>query len=171
MTRDRQLGVFENLSGYVTTMRSIVGKDSRELEDALGFSSGSLRNGFYVFALDAPVISAEFDWKDRTMYSGGWHFDPTIGEYVQREDELRDHFGRLNNNDEARTDAKLDELMQVQRNRLNVREGPDRIVKVCPKSAPADYPDSRYNSIPQWRLRVKKPFIRLADVPPGECFT
>jgi len=170
MTGNRQIGVLESFCGYVTTMRSIVGKSASELESALGFGPGTLNGGYYVFALNGPVFAADFEWKDRTMYSDGWHFDRTIGEYVQRQDELRAHLGKLNNYDEQRTDAKLGELLQVQIERLNVRHGPERIVKVLPKSKPTEYPDSPHRSIPQWRLRVAKPFVRLADVQPLSHF-
>ena len=167
MAVDRMLSLSPSLDGYVTVMQAIAGKSAVEIENALGFSPGALKNGFYVLALDAPIVAAEVEWKDRTMYSDGWHFDRTIGEYVQRQDELRAHLGRLNNYDESKTDANLGELLQRHVERLNVRDGPDKIVKVIPKSKPIEYPDSDSRSTPQWRLRVRKPFVRIADVPAG----
>lgn len=157
----------ESFRGYVTTLRSIAGKGGRELEGLLGFNSGALDGGFYLFALDAPIGIGDFEWKDRTMYSDGWHFDRTIGEYVQRQDELRAHLGKLHSYNERRVDDKIDEVMRRQLLRLNVRHGADRIVKVIPKTRVTSFPDSPSRYVPQWRLRVVKSFVRLADVAPG----
>jgi hypothetical protein len=169
MTR-RVLGPHEKLAGYVTTMASIVGRTAPELERSLGFGDGSLADGFLVYALDDPVAVDDFEWKDRTTYSDGWHYDWTIDEYVQRRDELRAHLGKQHDYDEAKTDAELLAFMRAQADRLNVRAGPERIVKVLAKGRIADFPDSRLRNVPQWRLRVDKAFTRLADVGPGARF-
>jgi hypothetical protein len=83
--------------GYVTTLGSVSGKGDAELERTLGFNAGSLKAGFDIYRLLDPVAINEFDWRDRTRYSAGWHIDPTIpfGSNpnvrwaVQRRDELR----------------------------------------------------------------------------------
>lgn len=166
----RVLGFHEDFSGYVTTLASITGKTAPEIELSLGFGAGALAKGFYVYALADHVELADFEWKDRTTYSDGWHFDPSIDEYVQRQDELRAHLGKLNAYDEAATDAKILDLMRLQRRRLNVRSGPERIVKVLSKVDVKSYPDSPHRNVPQWKLRVRKAFTLLADVAPGERF-
>ena len=166
----KAFGVRENFAGYVTTLSSIVGKTSTEIELSLGLGPGSLASGFYVFALTDRVALSDFDWKDRTTYSDGWHYDPSIDEYVQREDELRAQLGKLNAYDEAATDGELREIMQKQVGRLNVRTGPQRIVKVLSKVTVSSFPDSPHRNVPQWKLRVRKAFTRLADVKPGVRF-
>lgn len=146
------------MKGYVTTYAAIAGSSLRDLEQRLGFQPGALADGYCIYALTSPVAADEFDWKDRTRYSDGWHYDPSIDEYVQRRDELRAHLGKSNSWDEAATDRQLERFMQEQQRRLNVRSGPDRIVKVRPKGLVANFPDSPFRNVPQWRLTVAKTF-------------
>ncbi len=165
------LGARESFSGYVTTLASVVRRSRTQLEQALGFAPGALTAGFVVYALDDPVGFADFEWKDQTTYSDGWHYDPSIGEYVQRQDELRAHWGKRNNYDEHATDARLQQIMSRHFMRLNVRVGPERIVKVVAKQRISAFPDSPLRGIPQWKLRVKKAFTQIADVAPGQMLT
>jgi hypothetical protein len=146
------------MKGYVTTYAAIAGKSASELEQSLGFHPGALTSGYLVYALSSPVAVGEFEWKDRTKYSDGWHYDLSINEYVQRRDELRAHLGKSNNWDEVATDLQLARFMEEQRRRINVRAGSERIVKVKPKGTVANFPDSPFRSIPQWRLNVIKTF-------------
>jgi hypothetical protein len=164
------LGFHEDFGGYVTTLASITGKTASEIELSLGFGTGALASGYYVFALADHVDLGDFDWKDRTTYSDGWHFDASIDEYVQRQDELRAHLGKLNAYDETATDAQILGLMQLQVQRLNVRTGPERIVKVVSKGNISTFPDSPHRNVPQWKLRVRKAFTRLAEVATGQRF-
>lgn len=168
---ERILGVREEFSGYVTTLASIQRRNAVQLEAALGFAPGSLAAGYVVYALADPVGAADFEWKDQTTYSDGWHFDPTIGEYVQRQDELRAHWGKRNDYSERATDAKLHEIMASHVRRLNVRHGPERIVKVLARGRISAFPDSPLRGIPQWKLRSRKSFTRYADVAPGRLLT
>ena len=165
---DRSYGTREQRNGYVTTMESIAGKNSRDLERSLGYAASSLATGFYVYALLDVVGIADFEWKDQTVYSGGWHWDPTISEYVQRGDELRAQLGKLNQYDEAKTDQAIRLVMLRQVERLNVRVGPKRIVKVFPKQEVLKYPPANFYSIPQLCLLHRKSFVRLAEVMAGE---
>ena len=158
-----------HMKGYVTNFASIAGKHSGELEQALGFSPGAFRHRYSVFSLAAPVSMNEFDWRDRTRYSGGWHADPTIkfGSdpravwLVQRRDELRAALGKLHNYDEQGTDAAIEKILRGELAKLNIRTGPNRIVKVRPTERPNGYPDSPFRNIPQWELTVLKPFLLL----------
>jgi hypothetical protein len=163
----QSLGARETLGGYVTTLASITRRSPMQLEQVLGFAPGSLAAGYVVYALSDPIGFSDFEWKDQTAYSDGWHFDPSIGEYVQRQDELRAHWGKHKNYDESATDAKLREIMAGQLRRLNVRHGTERIIKVVPKGTIPAFPDSPVRGIPQWKLRARKTFVRLADVGPG----
>jgi hypothetical protein len=163
----RTFGARETLGGYVTTLDSVARRGSVELARALGFAPGALMGGYVVYALADPVALPDFEWKDRTSYSDGWHFDPRIGEYVQRQDELRAHWGKRSGYDESATDARLREIMAGHVRRLNVRHGPERIVKVLARGPVSAFPDSPLRGIPQWKLRVRKSFTRLAEVGPG----
>jgi len=157
------------MKGYVTTFQSVTGKAPAELEQVLGFSPGTLRGGYDTFALFDPVSINEFDWRDRTRYSGGWHSDPTVkfGSdpstvwLVQRRDELRAALGKLNNYDERATDAAIFRIMSAEMAKLNVRSGPGRIVRVEPRQRQPGFPDSPFRSIPQWELKVLKKFIPI----------
>ena len=99
-------------------------------------------------------------------YSDGWHTDwsirlpgaPNAGWGVQRADELRSALGKKLNYNEAAVDAEIAQIMARQVRSLNVRFGPERIVKVKPARDPAGFPDSGYRDIPQWRLKVEKNF-------------
>ena len=160
----------EQLKGYVTTLSAVSNCPVPELEAKLGFQPGGLKDGYYVYALMAPVLMPDFEWKDRTSYSDGWHFDPAIGEYVQRQDELRAHLGKQHAYNEKTTDRAIAGIMQLQLARLNVRSGPERIVKVLAATRILDFPDSPYRNISQWKLKVPKSFVRLAHVGAGQSF-
>ena len=148
-----------NTAGYVTTWSAIAGKGAEALEEALGFAPASLSAGFAVYTLLEPVRAEEFEWKDRTAYSNGWHYDASIAEYVQRRDELRAHFGRRTGWDEVASDEQLTLFMDRQLRRLNVRVGSERIVKLRPLMAVSHYPDSPLRRVPQWRLTKPKHFV------------
>ena len=157
------------MKGYVTTLGSIAGKSTLDLEKALGFNAGALKAGYTVYALVSFVTINEFDWRDRTRYSDGWHADPTIrfgsnpGTVwsVQRRDELRAALGKQNNYDESATDLAIERILRTELIKLNIRSGPNRIVKVVPRQSPTGYPDSEFRNIPQWELKVLKEFKPL----------
>ena len=152
--------------GYVTTLGSVSGKGDAELERTLGFNAGSLKAGFDTYRLLDPVAINEFDWRDRTRYSAGWHIDPTIRFgfnpnvrwAVQRRDELRAALGKQYNYNEKVTDLAIERILREELVKLNVRRGPGTIVKVRPRNTPNGYPDSPYRNIPQWELKVPKLF-------------
>jgi hypothetical protein len=168
MMRDREI-----LKGYVTTLSSVTGRSETELEERLGFNRGSLGGGYYIYALAAPVSLTDFEWKDQTAYSDGWHFDPSITPFkaqgdatvygVQRQDELRAHLGKIHDYDEAATDRAIDDIMRIQVAKLNVRIGNERIVKVISKSPVSGFPASPFRRVPQWNLKVLKAFDRIRD--------
>jgi hypothetical protein len=149
----------QQLNGYVTTYSAVAGRSHAELEDVLGFAPGAFSNGLRAYQLSEPIGPNDFEWKDRTRYSGGWHFDPSITEYVQRADELRAHLGKQRGYEEVVVDRELAAFQLAQLKRLNVRSGPDRIVKVVPNGKANSYPNSEFRNIPQWRLKSDKQFI------------
>jgi hypothetical protein len=170
---DRTWPERDNFKGYVTTLSSIGSGQPAEVEMRLGFGAGSLSNGYALYTLDAPVGLNEFEWRDTTRYSGGWKADPTI-EFgtppidgtkliwsVQRRDELRAELGKKLGYDEAKVDAELDKVMRAALNRLSVRQGSERIVKLLPMGKVSSYPDSPFDGVPQWELKSKKSFKLL----------
>ncbi len=156
--------------GYVTVLAAVEHKSKTELERALGFNTNALRQGYRLYALMGLVGLNEFEWKDRTRYSDGWHADPTIKLSstedlvwsVQRQDELRAALGKQHGYDEKATDRAISDIMAKQLAKLNVRVGPDRIVKVVLNSPPTAYPDAEFRNVPQWRLKTPKPFTLLS---------
>ena len=158
------------LAGYVTTLGSIAGRPSEELEDVLGFNRGALKAGYRVYRLAELIAPGDFEWKDRTRYADGWHYDSTIGEYVQRQDERRWSFRKRSDYDGNKGDAEFDGFIREQRRLLNVRTGWAQIVKVVPNVRPTGFPDSEARNVPQWYIDRKRPkaFTLLFDVGPGE---
>jgi hypothetical protein len=147
------------LKGYVTTHRSVAGRSHAELANVLGLAPGALNNGYRVYQLDDYVGPGDFEWKDRTRYSDGWHFDRAIAEYVQRADELRAHLGKRHAYNESVVDHELAVFWVDQLLKLRVRSGPDRIIKVVPDDEGSAYPDSELRNIPQWKLKNRKQFV------------
>ncbi len=151
------MAITAQFKGYVTLYASIAGKNAGELEKSLGFNQGSLAAGYLMYELTEPIAKGDFEWRDRTRYSAGWKYDPSINEYVQRRDQLRAHFGKIYNWDEAASDLRLQKFMDEQFERLKTR----RIVKIVPKGRVSEFPDSLCRDIPQWELRVRKTFTLI----------
>ena len=158
------------MSGCVTTWWAIAGKLPHEVEETLGFSLMSLRRGYRIFRLAEMVSPNDFEWKDTTAYSGGWSYDATIDEWVQRQDEHRWTTVVRNPSDIGKAEAEFDGFMKVEQQKLNVRTGWAQIVKVIPKAKPTGYPDSEAWRIPQWSINPRRPkaFTLLFDVAGGE---
>jgi hypothetical protein len=152
-TEERQM------NGYVTALSFIAGLSHAELANALGFAVGTLSNGYRVYQLAAPVGPDDFEWKDRTRYSAGWRGDRSLGYKVRRVDELRAEFGKQHSYDEAAVDRSLAAFHAAQLEKLQVRSGPDRIVRIVPNLRPSSYPDSDWRDVPQWELKNEKRFI------------
>jgi hypothetical protein len=152
-------GVGIEMSGYVTVLSSVTGLGHAALGDALGFAVGTLSSGYRVYQLAAPIGPNDFEWKDRTRYSDGWRGDATLGFKVRRIDELRAQFGKQHRYDEAAVDRRLAAFHAAQLEKLNVRSGPDRIVKIVSNVKASSYPDSGTPDVPQWELKSMKRFI------------
>jgi hypothetical protein len=164
------------LHGDVTTFASIAGLPAREVERRIGYEAGRLGRGFDVYELRQHVHATDILWGDQTRYSGGWQRLREGGEYARRIDILRAEIGkRLNYNEEA-VDAELRAFMGRQVAKLNVRLGPDRIVKILPaighnRASPwwVQYPNAPVGGIPQWTILDghDKLFAKIASVAPG----
>jgi hypothetical protein len=165
------------MKGDVTTRRSILGLPASRLEDVLGYKRGRLSLGYEVWELREPVFIGDFVWSDRTSYSGGWQFQHGISEYARRFDILRGALGKRYGYDEARVDQELNRFLQREADRLNVRTGDDRIVKIRPAIHHNDnlhwldqYPNSGVRGIRQWTLVKEKRFAKVAEVQAGKLY-
>ena len=157
--------------GYVTTLDSVTGKTSGELERVLGFSRGSLSKGYHLYFMRQHVGPYDFRWQGTTRHSGGWVLEEVgeidgepIYEYIQVSDQVRAKMNRHAEN------WAYDNLLALEQVKLNVRQGWKRIVKVVPKLRPDAYPDSPVNNIPQWEIMLPKEFYCAADVAPGHTY-
>lgn len=171
-----KIGDYELASGgCVTTDASIRGFSARETEARLGFSPGHLSGGFCVYALIGHVDLDDFRWLDRTRFEGGWRIDWESGESVQRDDQMRFHFFRKSGFNAPAAEALFTAYMRKHAAQLNIRVGPNRIVKVWPirhvkARAGKEYFNSQSLDIPQWTLRREMSFRRIACIAPGERY-
>lgn len=163
----------KRMAGDVTTYISIAGKTGPEIEMRLGYKPGRLSAGFDVYELKQEVSVGDFEWTDRTRYSGGWQLQRGIGEFARRFDVLRAEYGKKFGYDEARVDQELDKLLRREAAKLNIRIGPNRIVKVFPVTLHdprmfwlEQYPNAQFRDIPQWTILKTHPkeFALLASV-------
>jgi len=178
-------GKIAQKTGYVTQLKSIVAKNTWQLERSLGFGPFSLSAGYQLYFLFDYIHINEFQWKDTTRYSAGWASDANAvvvgknGEvehfYAQRFDQLRYERDAANQRNIAQRpnlpdDWEIDQFMRRQVPIINIQRGPQRIVKVVPNKpfGAVTYPDASEKDIQQWELIVPKNFVLAADIEPGE---
>ncbi|CAO4176270.1 hypothetical protein [Methylorubrum aminovorans] len=165
------------MTGDVTTLAAIVNQSPKHLETRLGYAEGRLKDGYSVLFLVQNVAIEDFIWGDQTRFSGRWQFRRDIDEYVQRVDLLRSELGKKLSYDEAKVDAELRDFLGKQRDKLNVRDGIGRIVKIFPniqndksKVWWQQYPNSKIGNTPQWTISRVKDMICAANVLPGAIY-
>jgi len=176
-------------SGDVTTYVSVAGFRAIDLEQRIGFRHGRLAQGYAVYELEQMVRVGEFIWGDHTRFSGAWQslreldrgevFERDLDEYAQRIDLVRAELGKRLHYNERAVDAELALFQRQEAAKLNVRTGPNRIVKLRPV-VPDDrsiarhiqYPNALLRGVPQWKILKRHPklFRKLADVPAGGIF-
>ena len=170
------------LGGDVTQLNGVIGKTTSQLEEAIGYENGRLREGWNLLFLCEDVSIGDFRWGHTTALSGGrskeaYEFQ---GEYYYAEiqDEVRFDIFKKQEFDEARADRVFDAKMDHELQLLRDRTSPRRIVKVLPNvrhdpSKPwwVQYPDARRSSaISQWKLTKAKLFVVAANVRPGYVY-
>lgn len=179
-------GYQSGLTGYVTQLEHITGKNARDLAISLGYTPSALSEGYGLYFLLQHVGMADFRWKDKSRFSDGWALEPLEIErngkivteyvYVNRYDQLRhardvrNFKKRLSGQASLPDDWEIDEFMCIQQAMLNIRTGPRRIAKVIPKKrlGPNDYPDAPGNGVPQWEIVTEKQFVCAAMVNPDQ---
>jgi hypothetical protein len=167
------------MTGYVTQLIWLINKSSQELERSLGYSSGSLSQGWALYVLTEGVGPRDFIYQGRSRYSGGMAYDRDATQ------QLRD-VGMINGNETMRV-RRVDQLryqmfvntkdemafdcfLTNENVKLNQRKGSHRIAKLVPLSRVNDYPDSPGNGVPQWEIVVPKTFFCIAVVGPDRKY-
>lgn len=160
------------MGGYVTQWSALKYLSITKLEAALGFNPGALKYGYAVYGLADKVGIDDFEWRDRTRYSGGWHADRTI-EFgtaglvwsVQRIDELRAALGKKLNYSESAVDEELKKIKMRWLTEMNTCFGDKQIVKVLSVARIGSFPDSPMLGVPQWEFRkgIQKNFKILFE--------
>ena len=159
-------GYSDFIGGYVTTLISVIDRTPAELESRLGYGPRALARGFALYFLIQGVGPNEFRWRGRTRHAAGWTCDSDAGEAIQWADKVRWAMASQPRS-AAASDQQFDLLMVAQQQRLNVRTGSERIVKVVPLERGSDYPDAPGRGVPQWELLTRKEFRCAARVAPG----
>jgi hypothetical protein len=162
------------LAGDVTTHEAIANLLAPTIEMKIGFRPGRLLQGYKIYALKDDVAAGDFIWGDQTLYSGAWKFDDDCEELVPVTALLRAKTGKQSSYNENASDAELNRLQLIETEKLNVKTGSGKIVKLVPNT-PHDpdrklpwyiqYPDSKIAGTPQWKLIKKKKFVKIASVP------
>lgn len=182
----QRYGKIAQKKGYVTQLKSIVAKNTWQLERSLGFRPFSLSAGYRLYFLFDYIHIHEFQWKDTTRYSAGWAADANAvvvgknGEvehfYAQRFDQHRYERDAANQRNIAQRlpslpdDWDIDQFMRNQVPIINLQHGPQRIVKVVPNKrfGAMTYPDAIEKDIQQWELIVLKKFFLVANIERGQ---
>ncbi len=158
-------GYSDFMAGYVTTLISVIDRTSTELESRLGYGPRMLAKGYALYFLVQGVGPNEFRWRGRTRHAAGWTWDSDADDYIQWADKVRGSMATRRGG--AAADQQFDLLMVAQQQRLNVRTGSERIVKVVPIERGNAYPDAPGRGVPQWELLTRKEFRCAARVAPG----
>lgn len=170
-------GSEEKLKGYVTQLEHVVCKRPTDLALSLGYSIDGLSDGYYLYLLIEQIGLPEFQWKERSRYSGGKALEwveykvgkKWLGEYayVDRFDHERYSMDRKRE-PWMPEDMEIDIMMKQQHRIVNVLRGPHRIVKIRPEKrlGKDDFPDAPGEGVPQWELMVEKRFVCATFVPP-----
>jgi hypothetical protein len=163
------------MRGDVTTFASVAGFAPDELERRIGYRYRRLSQGYEVYELRQAVKVDDFVWRDETRYSGGWQHLEDEGEDAQRIDLLRWDLYKQQNYNDANGEKELKAFLDRETEKLNVRVGPDRIVKLRPLIGHGaakwwiQYPNAPVARVPQWTILKgrEKAFVKIASVPPG----
>jgi len=172
------------LGGDVTQLSSVIGKTTSQLEQAIGYEKGRLRDGRNLLFLCDDVGIGEFRWGHTTALSGGRSKDSYEFQgkryHAEIQDEVRFDIYKKQGFDEARGDRVFEAKMAQERQLLRDRTSPRRIIiKVLPNirhdsSKPwwVQYPDAAGSSaIRQWKLTKPKWFVVAANVRPGFVYS
>jgi hypothetical protein len=139
-------------AGYFTWLAMLYNTPSHELETAIGYSGGSLRNGWKLFTPRFPIAAANIDLRGSTRYSDG-----KMPDGRQIEDVLA-----------ARTDVAAARKKVAS---FFDRGLDRRPVKIVVKPAPISYPPAPNVGRPQFKLMTEVEWVFVLDVPAGSVLT
>jgi hypothetical protein len=139
-------------AGYFTWLDRLYDKTSPELEKAIGFSAGSLRNGWQLYTPRAPIAASNIDLRGSTRYSDGKMPDGRqIAEVL------------ANRTDVAAARTKVASFFD--------RGLGHRPVKVMVNPPPTSYPPAPEVGLPQFKLFTAIEWVFVLDVPANFAVT
>lgn len=151
-----------SLGGFFTRLLWVAGRSPTQLEDGIGYHRGRLREGYLFLAITERIRADEIALVGHSHFSGGRIGHPAREDRITAEESLRREFG--------------DGLVQRQKQQVVAAinaGGSDLAVKVLPQirhdpdmSTAEQYPVGL--GIPQFNLLVKKTFVVVAVVRPGQ---
>jgi hypothetical protein len=145
-------GAIFRSAGYFTWLAMLYDKPSPDLERAIGYSAGSLGNGWQLFTPRFPIDAANIDLRGNTRYADGVMPDGRlVGEVLAR-----------------RTDVPA---ARVKVATFFDRGLDRRPVKVVVSPSPASYPPAIGFGLPQFKLLVAIEWVFVLDVPAGSMLT
>jgi len=139
-------------AGYFTWLAMLYDKSPPTLETAIGFSPGSLRNGWDLFSPRAPLRASNLDLRGSTRYSDGIMPDGRqIADVLAGRTDVAAARGKVANF----FDRGLDR----------------RPVKVVSRTMPTSYPPAPGVGLPQFKLLSAVEWVFVLEVPPGLMLT
>ena len=152
------VGSTVKMRGYVLKAMFMRGQSAAELERRIGYGSGRLIKGWYLFfLLQMPTIT-DFTMRGYTYLPDG----VPVGESDPPEPAMANR---------GWSQSDIDSLKQNLIKRTFTISGPERLAKVIPVTDHG--PGSTYppgSGIPQWRLNTKLDFKVKAFIPPGQVY-
>jgi len=173
------VGSIWQCSGDVTQLMPLIGKNSDEIERAIGYKKGRLKSGWNLLFLKEEIHLGDFKWGHITERSGGR--DVSVEEFggelfhPDSQDVLRYKIYKDTGFCETKADRVFNEFQERQVQLLQDRTSPYKIVKIFPRVAHdggrkwwIQYPDApRGQGISQWTLIKKKWFTVTANIGAG----
>ena len=144
--------VIVSSSGYFTWMSNLFEKSGPDLERQIGFSPGSLREGWRLLSPVVPIAASNIDFRGSSRLPDGRMPDGRlIGDVIA---------------------ARSDVSASRQKVAAFLDRGFDRRpAKVQPNSAPTFYPPAPNVGIPQFKLFTAVDWVVLLEIRPGAVLT
>ena len=139
-------------AGYFTWLAMLYNRGSPELEKAIGFSAGSLRNGWKLYTPRLPIAATNIDLRGSTRYSDG-----KMPDGRQIADVL------ANRTDVAAARNKVASFLDRGLDR--------RPVKIMVNPPPTSYPPAPDVGLPQFKLFTAIEWVFVLDVSSGLALT
>jgi hypothetical protein len=158
-------GITLDMRGYFLQLHFIRGQSPAELERRIGFRTGRLAQGWFLFFMLRKPAPDEYEMHGYTHFSGGMvqgHLPHAVPPPVQEQRLMRE---------QGWSAADVRRFKEGQIARFNI-SGPQRLAKVIPVIDHSDietYPPG--SGIPQWKAVKPLPFMVKAALGPGQAYT